>query len=156
MPRKGSVEPRSVAPDAVFGSRVAAKFINSLMSDGKKNVAEKVFYSSLQLAGDRTGEDPLSVLERALRNVMPVLEVRPRRVGGGTYQVPVEVRPARRLALAIRWLIQASRGRKGRPMAEKLAAELIEAANKTGAAVKKREDIHRMAEANRAFAHYRW
>jgi small subunit ribosomal protein S7 len=156
MPRKGPVEPKRAAPDAVFGSRVVGKFINCLMMDGKKSIAERVFYGSLQLAAERTGEDPLNVLERALRNVIPVLEVRPRRVGGATYQVPVEVRPSRKLTLAIRWLIDASRARKGRPMAEKLAAELIDAANRTGAAVKKREDTHRMAEANRAFAHYRW
>jgi small subunit ribosomal protein S7 len=131
-------------------------FISRLLQRGKRSVAERIFYEALRLVGERSRQDPLVVFEQALRNTMPVLEVRPRRVGGATYQVPVDVRPGRRLALGTRWLITSAGSRGGRTMQEKLAAELMEAAAGTGASVKKREDTHRMAEANRAFAHYRW
>jgi len=156
MPRKGPAPRRELPVDPVFDSRFATRFINKLLLDGKKSKAESIFYGALQVVGERTGKDPLSVLETAMRNVMPVVEVRPRRVGGATYQVPVEVRPTRRLALGLRWVIGNARHRSGKSMAEKLAAELMDAANGLGASVKKREDTHKMAEANKAFAHYRW
>jgi len=156
MPRKGPVRPRVPPPDVVYGSRLVSRLINQVMRRGKKSVAEHVVYSALLQANLRGGRDPLEVLEQALRNVMPQLEVRPRRVGGATYQVPLEVRPTRRLALGLRWLVQTARARPGHSMEEKLAAELLDAAAGQGASVKKREDTHRMAEANRAFAHYRW
>jgi len=140
----------------VYGSVVVARIVNAVMRKGKKSVAERLVYGALEMVHERSGKDPLEVLEQALRNVMPELEVRPRRVGGQTYQVPMEVRPTRRMALALRWLLSAARSRPGRTMAEKLAAELMDAASGLGAAVKRREDTHRMAEANRAFAHYRW
>jgi small subunit ribosomal protein S7 len=156
MPRKGSVAPRVPQPDVVYGSRLVSRLINQVMRRGKKSVAEAVVYSALERVGERTGRDPLEVLEQALRQVMPTLEARPRRVGGATYQVPMEVRPTRRLALALRWIVQSARARPGRSMEEKLAGELMDAASGQGASAKKREDTHRMAEANRAFAHYRW
>jgi len=156
MPRKGPVTPRVPRPDVVYGSVVVARIVNAVMRKGKKSVAERLVYGALEMVHERSGKDPLEVLEQALRNVMPELEVRPRRVGGQTYQVPMEVRPTRRMALALRWLLSAARSRPGRTMAEKLAAELMDAASGLGAAVKRREDTHRMAEANRAFAHYRW
>ena len=156
MPRKGPAPRRALTGDPLFGSKMAARFINKLLVDGKKSKAESIFYGALQIMGEKTGKDALAGLESALRNVMPVGEVRPRRVGGATYQVPVEVRPTRRLALGLRWLIGNARRRSGRSMAEKLAAELLDAANGLGASVKKREDTHKMAEANKAFAHYRW
>ena len=156
MPRKGPAERRPIRPDPVFGSRLVNMFISRLLQRGKRSVAERIFYEALRLVGERSRQDPLVVFEQALRNTMPVLEVRPRRVGGATYQVPVDVRPGRRLALGTRWLITSAGSRGGRTMQEKLAAELMEAAAGTGASVKKREDTHRMAEANRAFAHYRW
>jgi small subunit ribosomal protein S7 len=140
----------------MFGSRIVTKFVNCLLKGGKKTVAETILYRALAHAHERSGKDPLEVFEMALRNVTPMLEVRARRVGGSTYQVPSEVRPNRKLTLAMRWLIGAATNRNGRTMYEKLAAELLDAASGTGAAVKKREDTHRMAEANRAFAHYRW
>jgi small subunit ribosomal protein S7 len=155
MPRKGAAPCREVAPDPIFHSRLVTQFINKLLLRGKRSVAERTFYGALALVGER-GKDPLGVLEQALRNAMPVVEVRPRRVGGATYQVPVEVRPARRIDLGMRWLIQNARSRSGRTMAAKLAAELMDAADNQGASVKKREDTHRMADANKAFAHYRW
>jgi len=140
----------------VYGSRLVSRLINQVMRRGKKATAEKVVYGALARIAERGQRDPLEVLEQALRQVMPTLEVRPRRVGGATYQVPMEVRPARRLALGLRWLVESARARPGRAMEEKLAAELLDAAGGQGASVKKREDTHRMAEANRAFAHYRW
>lgn len=156
MPRHGPAPRREVSPDPVFGSRLVSRFVNCLTRKGKKGKAEAIFYGALQRIAERSGRDPLSALEEALRNVMPTLEVRPRRVGGSTYQVPMEVRPSRRVALGIRWLLDAARRRPGKSMQERLAAEIMDAASASGAAVKKREDTHRMAEANKAFAHYRW
>jgi len=155
MPRKGAAPRREVRPDPVFNSRLVTEFINKLLLRGKRSTAEGVFYGALQIIGER-GKDPLAVFEQALRNTMPAVEVRPRRVGGATYQVPVEVRSARRVDLGMRWLIQTARQRAGKSMDSKLAAELMDAADAQGASVKKREDTHRMAEANKAFAHYRW
>jgi small subunit ribosomal protein S7 len=140
----------------VYHDVLVQRFINRLMVCGKKSVAEKVFYRAMEIVGERTKRNPLDVFHQALKNVMPVLEVRPRRVGGATYQVPMEVRAERRVSLGIRWLVTSARRRGGRTMIDKLAAEIIDAANQQGAAVKKREDTHRMAEANKAFAHYRW
>ena len=156
MPRKGSVPKRDVLPDPMYGSKLVTKFINALMLDGKKGTAEAIMYNALQLAEERTGTKAMEVLEQAMNNVMPVVEVRPRRVGGATYQVPVEVRSDRRQALALRWLVQHARLRGEKTMTERLAAELMLAANNQGGAVRKKEDVHRMAEANKAFAHYRW
>jgi len=156
MPRKGEVKKREVLPDPKYGDKLVAKFVNTIMSRGKKSVAEGVFYRSLDIVAAKTKEDSLAVFKRALDNTRPVVEVRSRRVGGATYQVPIEVRPQRRLSLSMRWLIQSARLRGERSMEEKLAAELIDAANSRGGAIKKKEDTHRMAEANRAFAHYRW
>jgi len=156
MPRKGAVQRRELQPDPVFNSRLITRFVNCMMRGGKKGTASRVFYRSLETIGERTKENPLDFLEKALRNTMPQLEVRGRRVGGATYQVPIEVRADRRIALGIRWLISFARDRHGRSMHEKLAAELIDAANGVGGAVRKRDEMHRMAEANRAFAHYRW
>lgn len=156
MPRRGYVAKREVHADPVYNSELATQFISKLMVDGKRSLAESIFYEALNTVGEKTGKDPIEVLEMAMKNVMPVLEVKPRRVGGATYQVPVEVRPERRTALALRWLVQYTRERPERRMADRLAAELIDAANNQGNSVKKREDTHRMAEANKAFAHYRW
>lgn len=156
MPRKGEVKKREVLPDPKYGDKLVAKFVNTIMNRGKKSLAEKVFYRSLEIVAAKTKEDPLAVFKRALDNVRPVLEVRSRRVGGATYQVPIEVRPQRRASLGMRWLVQSARFRSEKSMEEKLAGELIDAAGNRGGAVKKREDTHRMAEANRAFAHYRW
>ncbi|HAA89861.1 MAG: 30S ribosomal protein S7 [Thermoanaerobacterales bacterium 50_218] len=156
MPRRGPVPKRDVPPDPVYNSKVFTKLVNKVMWDGKKSLAEKICYGAFDIIREKTKRDPMEVFEEALKNVMPVLEVRPRRVGGATYQVPVEVRPDRRLSLGIRWLVEFARERSGRSMKEKLAAEIIDAANNTGGAVKKKEDTHRMAEANKAFAHYRW
>lgn len=156
MPRKGNVPKREVIPDPVYGSELVAKFINSVMLDGKRGLAESIMYGALQLAEERTGKPALEVLNEAMNNVMPVLEVRARRVGGATYQVPVEVRASRRQALGIRWLVQYARLRGEKTMVERLAGELVDAANNQGGAVRKKEDTHRMAEANKAFAHYRW
>jgi len=156
MPRKGEVRRREVLPDPKFHDRTVSKFINAMMSRGKKSVAERLLYGSLDLIADRAKEDPLGVFKRALDNLKPVVEVRSRRVGGATYQVPVEVRPNRRISLAMRWLVQHARARGEKSMAERLAGELMDAANGRGAAMKKKEDTHRMAEANKAFAHYRW
>jgi small subunit ribosomal protein S7 len=156
MPRKGEVRRREVLPDPKFQDRMVTRFINSMMLGGKKSTAERLLYGALDLIQERMKEDPLGVFKRALDNVKPSVEVRSRRVGGATYQVPVEVRPQRRLSLGMRWIVQHARGRSEKSMAERLAAELIEAANNRGAAVKKKEDTHRMAEANKAFAHYRW
>jgi small subunit ribosomal protein S7 len=156
MPRKGEVKKREGLPDPKFGDKMVARFVNIMMHEGKKSVAEKIFYQSLDIVGSKTKEDPLGIFKRALDNAKPVLEVRSRRVGGANYQVPIEVRPQRRLSLGMRWLIQAARSREGKSMEGKLAEELIDAANQRGGAIKKKEDTHRMAEANRAFAHYRW
>lgn len=156
MPRKGEVKKREVLPDPKYGDKLVAKFMNTIMTSGKKSVAEGVFYRSLDIVAAKTKGDSLALFKRALENSRPVVEVRSRRVGGATYQVPVEVRPQRRLSLGMRWLIQSARLRGEKSMEEKLAAELIDAANNRGGAVKKKEDTHRMAEANRAFAHYRW
>ncbi|MDR1826881.1 MAG: 30S ribosomal protein S7 [Methylobacteriaceae bacterium] len=156
MSRRHSAERRDIIPDAKYGDVILAKFMNSLMYDGKKSVAENIVYSAFDLIESRAKSDPLEVFRSALENVSPVIEVRSRRVGGATYQVPVEVRAERRQALAIRWLISAARGRSDKTMVERLSAELMDAAANRGTAVKKREDTHRMAEANRAFSHYRW
>ena len=156
MPRKGAVARRVPRPDVVYGSRLVSRLVTQVMRRGKRSVAEAVVYGALQQIGTRSNRDPLEVYEEALRQVSPQLEVRPRRVGGATYQVPIEVRATRKLALALRWLVSSAKARPGRSMQEKLAAELLDAASGQGASVKKREDTHRMAEANRAFAHYRW
>jgi small subunit ribosomal protein S7 len=149
-------ERREVLPDPKFHDTLVTKFINALMVCGKKSVAEHIFYGALDVVGERIKQDPLTVFKRALDNVKPILEVKSRRVGGSTYQVPVEVRPERRQALSSRWLIQAARSRSERTMQQRLAAELLDAANNTGLSIKKKEDTHKMAEANKAFAHYRW
>lgn len=156
MPRKGSIKLREVAADPKFHDRTVAKFINTVMERGKKSRAEQIFYGALDLVAERTKEEGLAIFKRALENVRPAVEVRSRRVGGANYQVPVEVRPVRRSSLAMRWLAQAARSRGEKSMVERLAAEIGEAAANRGGAVKKREDTHRMAEANKAFAHYRW
>ena len=156
MARRAAAKRRDVPPDPVYGDVVVQKFINSLMKEGKKSKAEKIFYGALEVIARKTKDDPLLVFKRALENVKPKLEVKSRRVGGATYQVPIEVRPERQQSLAIRWIIQAARNRSEKGMINKLAAELIDAFNGHGAAVKKRDDTHRMAEANKAFAHYRW
>ncbi|HXQ64927.1 MAG TPA: 30S ribosomal protein S7 [Alphaproteobacteria bacterium] len=156
MSRRRRAEKREVLPDPKFGDRVLSKFMNSLMYEGKKSVAEGVVYSALETIEKKTGQDPIKVFREALDNVRPAIEVRSRRVGGATYQVPVEVRQERSQALAIRWLIGAARARSEYTMIERLSNELLDAANNRGSAVKKREDTHRMAEANRAFSHYRW
>ena len=147
---------RVILPDPKFGSEDVAKFMNVVMIGGKKSVAERIIYGALEQIQKKSNEDPLEVFNLAMNNVKPVLEVKSRRVGGASYQVPVEIRPSRRVSLALRWLSQSARTRGGKSMREKLAAELLDASNNTGAAVKKREDVHRMAEANKAFAHYRW
>jgi small subunit ribosomal protein S7 len=156
MPRRYRPPKRQVEPDVRYNSVMVARFINKIMKDGKKSVATRIVYDALDIVQSRMKRPPLEVMEDAMRNVSPVLEVKPRRVGGSTYQIPVEVSPDRRLSLAMRWLLAAAHNRPGKSMAEKLAGELMDAARETGAAVKKREDTHRMAEANRAFAHYRW
>ena len=156
MPRKGPVTKRDVLPDPVYGSKLLTRFINKIMLDGKKGVAETIVYDAFDIIRSKMNKDPLEVFEQALNNVMPVLEVRARRVGGANYQVPVEVRADRRLSLGIRWTVSYARQRGERTMKEKLAGELMDAFNNTGAAIKKKEDTHKMAEANKAFAHYRW
>ncbi len=156
MPRKGAVPKRQILPDPRFNSKVLARFINKVMLAGKKSTAERITYDALNIVQEKMGRDPMDVFTQALGNAMPLVEVRPRRVGGATYQVPMEVRPDRRQAMAMRWLIQYARKRPGHSMEEKLAAELMDAANNQGATVKKREDTHKMADANKAFAHYRW
>jgi len=156
MPRKGAVPKRDVLPDPVYGSKVVTKFINQIMLDGKKGIAEKIVYEAFDEIRAKTGKDPMEVFDAAMENVMPTVEVRARRIGGANYQVPVEVRPERRTTLGIRWLVIYSRERSEKEMANRVAAELMDAANAVGASVKKREDTHKMAEANKAFAHYRW
>jgi len=156
MSRRRRADKREITPDAKYGDLVLAKFMNSLMYDGKKSAAEGIIYGAFDTIQQKTKTDPIQVFHEALRNVAPAIEVKSRRVGGATYQVPVEVRPDRRQALAIRWIITAARDRNDKTMVERLSAELMDAANNRGNAVKKREDTHRMAEANRAFSHYRW
>ena len=156
MSRRHSAEKREVNPDPKFGNIIITKFMNSVMYDGKKSAAESIVYGALEMIEAKTKQGPLPVFEQALENVMPTIEVRSRRVGGATYQVPVEVRPERRTTLAIRWIIDAARERNEKTMVDKLSGELLDASNNRGNAVKKREDTHRMAEANRAFSHYRW
>ena len=156
MPRKGAVSKRHCSPDAVYGNELVTKFIDCMMWDGKKATAERIFYGALGRIAQKTNEEPLKVFVRAVENTKPAVEVKTRRVGGANYQVPVEVNPYRRQSLAIRWLIQYARSRSGRTMTDRLTEELIDAANSRGGAIKKREDVHRMAEANKAFAHYRW
>lgn len=156
MPRKGPVTKRDVLPDPVYGSKILTRFINKIMKDGKKGVAERIVYDAFDIIRSKTGKDPLEVFDEAMNNVMPILEVRARRVGGANYQVPVEVRVDRKSTLAIRWIVNFSRLRGERTMCERVASEILDAANNTGAAIKKREDTHKMAEANKAFAHYRW
>ncbi|MGH2549631.1 MAG: 30S ribosomal protein S7 [Thermomicrobiales bacterium] len=156
MPRRTKIVARTVVPDAKYNSELVTKFINKIMERGKKGTAEKIMYRAMDLIVERTGRNPIEVFEVALQNATPLLEVKPRRVGGATYQVPVQIEGKRRQSLAIRWLLQAARSRNGKSMEEKLANELLDAANNTGATIKRREDTHRMAEANRAFAHYRF
>ena len=156
MSRRHAAEPRPVLPDPKYGDAGVTKFANGLMLDGKKSVAERILYGAFDLIEQRSRQDPLTVFRDALENVKPVVEVRSRRVGGATYQVPVEVRPSRRQALAIRWIVDIARKRSENTMVERLAGELLDAANSRGTAIKKREDTHRMAEANKAFSHYRW
>jgi small subunit ribosomal protein S7 len=156
MPRKGEVRRRDVLPDPKYHDRLVTRFINAMLLCGRKSVAERVFYSALDRIGEKTNEDPLGVFKKALDNVRPLVEVRSRRVGGATYQVPVEVRPVRRASLSMRWILQAARARSEKSFVQRLSAELIDAANGRGNAMRKREDTHRMAEANKAFAHYRW
>ena len=156
MPRKGPVPKREVLPDPIYSSRLVTKVVNRLMYDGKKGAAEKIFYSALETLAEKSNEDPMRAFEKALDNVKPHMEVKARRVGGATYQVPMEVRPERQISLSIRWLINYARSRGEKGMTAKLAAELLDAFNGRGGAVKKREDTHRMADANKAFSHYRW
>ena len=156
MPRRGSVPKREVLPDPLYNSVMVTRLINSIMLDGKKGVAQKVVYSAFNIIKDKTGKDPLDVFTTALENIMPTLEVKARRVGGATYQVPIEVRADRRQTLGLRWLTNYARARNEKTMKERLANEIMDAANSVGAAVKKREDTHKMADSNRAFAHYRW
>ena len=156
MPRKGNVIKREVLPDPIYNSKLVTRLINRIMLDGKKGTAQTILYRAFNIVKERTNEEPMTIFEKAMANIKPALEVKSRRVGGSNYQVPIEVTPARSQALAIRWLIKYARERGGKGMAENLASELIDASNGTGAAVKKREDTHRMAEANKAFAHYRW
>ncbi len=154
--RRRRAEKRQVAPDPIYNDVLVTKLINRIMWDGKKTIAQKIVYGAFEIIREKMGKDPLEVYHKALDNVRPILEVRPRRVGGATYQVPIEVQEPRKTSLAIRWIVNAARAKSGRPMKVRLAEELMNAYNNTGAAVKKREDVHRMAEANRAFAHYRW
>lgn len=156
VPRKGHIPKRDVLKDPIYNDKVVTKLINNIMLDGKKGVAQKICYDAFGIIKDKTGKEPLEVFEQALENIMPVLEVKARRVGGATYQVPIEVRPDRRQALGLRWLIKYSRARNERTMKERLAGEILDAVNGLGQAFKKKEDTHKMAEANKAFAHYRW
>ena len=156
MPRRGNVPKREVLPDPIYNSVLVTKLVNSIMLDGKKGVAQKVVYGAFDQIKEKTEKDPIEVFNQAMENIMPSLEVKARRVGGATYQVPMEVRPARRTTLGLRWLTTYARSRSERTMAERLAGELMDAANNTGSAVKKREEVHKAAEANKAFAHFRW
>ena len=156
MPRKGHIQKRDVLADPIYNSKIVTKLINNIMLDGKKGVAQKIVYGAFERVAEKAGKDAIEVFEEAMNNVMPVLEVKARRIGGATYQVPIEVRPDRRQALALRWLTTYSRNRGEKTMEERLANEILDASNNTGSAVKKKEDMHKMAEANKAFAHYRW
>lgn len=156
MPRRGRIAKRDVLPDPLYKSKLVTRLINSIMLDGKKGVAQKIVYGAFDIVQEKTGKEPLEAFEQALENIMPVLEVKARRVGGATYQVPIEVRPDRRQTLGLRWLTSYSRARSEKTMRERLAGEIMDALNNTGGACKKRDDTHKMAEANRAFAHYRW
>ena len=156
MPRKGPVPKRPLVDDPVYGSKLVSQLVNRILLDGKKSIAEAIVYGALETVAEKTDQDPAAVLKRALDNIRPALEVRSRRVGGATYQVPVEVRPSRATTLALRWLVDFSRKRREKTMTERLANEIMDASNGLGAAVKRREDMHKMAESNRAFAHYRW
>ncbi|MCX7654009.1 MAG: 30S ribosomal protein S7 [Fervidobacterium sp.] len=154
--RRRRAEPRIVPPDPVYGEVLVTKMINKVMWDGKKSIAQKIVYGAIEILEQKTGKNGIEIFKQAIENVKPVVEVRPRRIGGATYQVPVEVQEPRKTTLAIRWIVDIARSKKGKPMKEKLAEELLNAYNNTGAAIKKREDVHKMAEANRAFAHFRW
>lgn len=156
MARRRVSAKREILPDPKYNSKLVSRFISVILKDGKKSTAERAFYGALDILKEKTGADPLKVFKTAVENVKPLLEVKPRRVGGATYQVPMEVRPHRKVALALRWIVDYSRGRKEKTMREKLAGELLDAYNNTGSSIKKKEDTHKMAEANRAFAHYRW
>ena len=156
MPRRGNVPKREVLPDPIYNSVLVTKLVNSIMLDGKKGVAQKVVYNAFDTIKEKTGKDPMEVFEAAMENIMPSLEIKARRVGGATYQVPIEVRPARRQTLGLRWLTNYARSRSEKNMADRLAGEIMDAANNTGSAVKKREEVHKAAEANKAFAHFRW
>ncbi|TWI53619.1 30S ribosomal protein S7 [Halalkalibacter nanhaiisediminis] len=156
MPRKGPVARRDVLPDPIYKTKLVTRLINRIMVDGKRGVAQTILYNAFDIVRERSGNDPMEVFDQALKNIMPVLEVKARRVGGANYQVPIEVKPERRTTLGLRWLVNYSRLRGEKTMEERLANEILDAANNTGAAVKKREDTHKMAEANKAFAHYRW
>ena len=156
MPRRGRIAKRDVLPDPLYNSKMVMRLINSIMYDGKKGVAQKIVYGAFDIVKEKSGKEPLEMFEQAMENIMPLLEVKARRVGGSTYQVPMEVRPERRQTLGLRWLTSYSRARSERTMKERLAGEILDAVNGTGGACKKRDDTHRMAEANRAFAHYRW
>ncbi len=156
MPRRARIQRRDTMPDPVYKSRTLAKFINKIMRGGKKGLAERIMYDTLEMVGEQTKRDSIEVFDQAMRNATPVLEVKPKRVGGATLQVPVDIKGERRQSLAIRWLLRSARARTGRTMAEKLAAEIIDASNNTGATIKRREDTHKMAEANKAYAHYKW
>ncbi len=156
MPRRGQIAKRDVLPDPVYNSKLVTRLINNIMYDGKKGVAQKIVYGAFDIISEKTGKEPLEVFEQAMENVMPSLEVKARRVGGATYQVPIEVSPERRQTLGLRWISKYSRSRSEKTMRERLAGEILDAVNGTGGAAKKREDTHKMAEANRAFAHYRW
>ena len=156
MPRRGKIAKRDVLEDPIYGSKLVTRLINNVMVDGKKGVAQKIVYGAFEIVAEKTGKEPLEVFEQAMENVMPQLEVKARRVGGATYQVPIEVRPERRQTLGLRWITTYSRNRSERTMRERLAGEIMDAVNSTGGAYKKREDTHKMAEANQAFAHYRW
>lgn len=156
MPRKGPVTKRDVLPDPIYNSKLVTRLVNRIMIDGKKGVAQRILYDAFNIVQERTEKDPMEVFEQAIKNIMPVLEVKARRVGGSNYQVPIEVKPERRTSLGLRWLVNYSRNRGEKTMEERLAYEIIDASNNTGASVKKREDTHKMAEANKAFAHYRW
>ena len=156
MPRKGHVPKRDVLPDPIYNSKLVSRLINTIMKDGKKGIAQTILYDAFDMISEKTGREPMDVFNEAIENIMPILEVKARRVGGANYQVPVEVRPERRVTLGLRWLVQYSRNRNEKTMQERLANEIIDAASNSGASVKKREDTHKMAEANKAFAHYRW
>ena len=156
MPRRGFIPKRDVLPDPMYNDKVVTRLINNIMLDGKKGVAQKIVYNAFEIIREKTGKDPLEVFQQAMDNIMPVLEVKARRVGGATYQVPMEVRPERRQTLGLRWLTGYARKRSEKTMKERLAGEILDACNNTGAAVKKREDTHKMAESNKAFAHFRW